>query len=112
LTEVDNRSPLGWNAYGFEHPTCTEPSPGGEREAGSSAARLWRVPSTSFTLDLPGADLSSGDGVCGKTAPGLVSDLAKRAEELGFSVAVGHCLDLGRGGSLASQANLKSRRQR
>jgi DNA-binding CsgD family transcriptional regulator len=37
----------------------------------------------------------SGDAGIGKTS--LVSDLARRAEELGFSVAVGHCLDIDAG---------------
>ena len=42
----------------------------------------------------------SGDAGIGKTT--LVADLARRAEELGFSVAVGHCLDIGADISLAS----------
>ena len=38
-----------------------------------------------------------GDAGVGKTT--LLADLAKRAEELGFSVAVGHCLDIEAGSS-------------
>ncbi len=37
----------------------------------------------------------SGDAGIGKTS--LVSELARRAEDLGFSVAVGHCLDIDAG---------------
>ena len=40
-----------------------------------------------------------GDAGIGKTT--LVADLARRAEELGFSVAVGHCLDIEAGISFA-----------
>src|SRR5262245_29512959 len=36
-----------------------------------------------------------GDAGIGKTT--LVSDLAQRAEELGFGVVVGHCLDIDAG---------------
>jgi DNA-binding CsgD family transcriptional regulator/tetratricopeptide (TPR) repeat protein len=43
--------------------------------------------------------LVGGDGGIGKTT--LVSDLAGRAEEQGFTVVVGHCLDLGAGISFA-----------
>ena len=37
----------------------------------------------------------AGDAGAGKTT--LVADVARRAEELGFTVAVGHCLDIGAG---------------
>jgi predicted ATPase len=40
----------------------------------------------------------AGDAGLGKTT--LVTDLARRAEELGVSVATGHCLDIGAGISL------------
>jgi predicted ATPase len=43
--------------------------------------------------------LVGGDGGIGKTT--LVSDLARHAEELGFTVVMGHCLDLGAGISFA-----------
>ncbi len=51
-----------------------------------------------LTLALQGEPqtvLVAGDAGIGKTT--LVSDLARRAEELGFSVVVGHCLDIDAG---------------
>ena len=41
----------------------------------------------------------AGDAGVGKTT--LVADLARRAEELGFTVAIGHCLDIEAGISFA-----------
>ena len=43
----------------------------------------------------PQTVLVGGDAGIGKTT--LVSDLARRAEELGFTVVVGHCLDIDAG---------------
>ena len=43
----------------------------------------------------PQTVLVGGDAGIGKTT--LVADLARRAEELGFSVALGHCLDIDAG---------------
>jgi|SRR5215208_4904732 len=43
----------------------------------------------------PQTALVSGNAGIGKTA--LVCDLARRAEELGFRVVVGHCLDIDAG---------------
>ena len=43
----------------------------------------------------PQAVLVGGDAGIGKTT--LISDLARRAEELGFTVVVGHCLDIDAG---------------
>ena len=49
--------------------------------------------------DSPQTVLIGGDAGIGKST--LVSDVARRAEELGFGVVVGHCLDIEAGSSFA-----------
>src|SRR6185312_9369467 len=48
----------------------------------------------------PQTVLVSGDAGIGKTT--LVSDLGRRAEELGFEVVPGHCLDIDAGMAFAA----------
>jgi DNA-binding CsgD family transcriptional regulator len=55
----------------------------------------------SLALDgSPQTALVDGDAGIGKTT--LVSDVGRRAEELGFSVALGHCLDIDAGMAFAA----------
>jgi DNA-binding CsgD family transcriptional regulator/tetratricopeptide (TPR) repeat protein len=77
--------------------------PGASRTAGllgreREQAELYDALSLALTGE-PQVVVVAGDAGVGKTT--LVADLARRAPELGFTVAVGHCLDIEAGISFA-----------
>ena len=79
--------------------------PGRERDGraarpGAGAGRAVRRPVARPRRASRRRSWCAGDAGIGKTT--LVADLAGRAEELGFTVAVGHCLDIEAGISFAA----------